>query len=68
MAVMCHKAAVDLSTTSPNISMEEKKNWRELFGRPTTICELPTGDTFDTKTIPTAGKHGYNNKLQHKLH
>ena len=65
MSIMCSKAAIDLGTTSPNISFSEKKKWQELFGRPTTMCELPTGDLFDTKTIPTAGKHGYNNKLQH---
>ena len=64
MSIVCHKAAVDLTTTSPNISMEEKRKWRELFGTPSTICELPSGDFFDTRTISTGGKHAYNNKLQ----
>ena len=46
---MCSKAAIDLGTTSPNISFSEKKKWQELFGRPTTMCELPTGDLFDNR-------------------
>ena len=63
MYVMCQKEAVDICSSSPNITMEERKYWQEYFGKLSTICKLPAGDMFDTKSIPTVGKHGYNNKL-----
>ena len=59
----CHNAAVNIVTSGPKISLEDRKMWRKGLGKPSTITVLPSGDVHDTNDIGVSSKHATNNKL-----
>ena len=59
----CHNSAVNIVTSSPNLTLKQRMKWREGLGKPTSKVCLPSGDIFNTKVIATNEKHSDNNKL-----
>ena len=62
-SVACPHAAVSIASSQQKLTLGDRKLWREGFGSPTTLCFLPSGDTFDTRTIAGDNKHSTNNRL-----
>ena len=59
----CHSCAVNIVTSSPNLTLQDRMKWREGLGKPTSKVCLPSGDIFHTKVLSTNEKHCDNNKL-----
>ena len=62
-SLACQHAAVSIVSSQQKLSLADRKLWRDGFGAPSTVCTLPSGDTFDTRNIYTDNKHSQNNRL-----